>query len=50
MSPKSEEYRRRAEEADEMARNARDLDLRQSYEDMARQWREMATQAERQRW
>lgn len=50
MSAKSEEYRRRAEQAEERARNARDLDLRQAYADIARQWREMAAQAERQRW
>ena len=49
MTAKSDEYRRNAEHAEEMARNARDSDIKRAYEDIAKQWRDMAAPAERQR-
>jgi hypothetical protein len=50
MSAKADEYRRRAEEADEIARTAPDKEGRANWEAIARQWRDLARQAEEQRW
>jgi hypothetical protein len=38
----SEEYRRRAEEADELARKSSDFGARRAYEEVAGLWRDMA--------
>jgi hypothetical protein len=46
----AEQYRARATEADKRAEEAHDPDLKQTFRDIARQWREMADQAERQGW
>jgi len=47
---KAEHYRRKAEEADRVAERCLDPLHAQAYRDIAQQWREMAEQAERQRW
>ena len=47
---KAEEYRQRAEEAEQRAKQARDVEAKRTFEDVARKWREMAAQAERQGW
>jgi len=47
---KAEEYRHRAEEAEQRAKQARDLNAKRTYEDVARRWRIMAEQAERNSW
>jgi hypothetical protein len=47
MSTKVEEYRRKAEEADATAERTRDYAAKTIYLDIARQWRDMAAQAER---
>jgi hypothetical protein len=47
---RAEEYRLRAKEAEEQANKVRDPGARQGFLDIARQWREMAEQAERHGW
>jgi hypothetical protein len=47
---KAEEYRARAKQADELAKNVRDPEARRHLEEAARHWREMAERAERQGW
>jgi hypothetical protein len=50
MRPKflrPEEYERKAEEAEERARICRDKFARESYEEIARNWREMALMVRR---
>jgi hypothetical protein len=47
---RAEEYRARAEEAEKRASEVKDIEAKRIYLDMARQWREMATRAERDRW
>jgi hypothetical protein len=47
---RAEEYRRRAKEAEEQANKVRDPSAKEGFLDIARQWREMAEQAERQGW
>ena len=49
METKAEQYRRKAEEAEQLAESVRDYAAKQAYVEIARQWREMAAQAERQR-
>jgi hypothetical protein len=44
---RAEEYRLRAKEAEEQAEKIRDPATKQGFLDIARQWREMAEQAER---
>ncbi len=44
LSP--EDCRRKAEEADELARKSTDFGARQAYEKIAQLWREMAERAE----
>jgi len=46
----SEECRRKADEADELARKSRDFDAQRAYEEIARLWRDMAERAERNKW
>jgi hypothetical protein len=46
MSAKAEECRRKAEEAEAAAAKARDWDIKQTYLEIAPQWRAMAEQAE----
>jgi hypothetical protein len=43
----SQECRRKAKEADELAEKATDPAVRTAYEEIARHWREMAERAER---
>jgi len=47
---RAEEYRLRAREAEEQASKVRDHRLKQSFLDIARQWRELADQADRHGW
>jgi hypothetical protein len=47
---RAEEYRLRAKEAEEQAAKVRDHASKQGFVDIARQWREMTEQAERQGW
>jgi hypothetical protein len=47
---KAEEYRKRAKEAEEQASKVRDHAAKQGFLDIARQWRELAEQAERHGW
>ena len=47
---RSQQYRVRAIEADKRAEEAHDPEIKQTFRDFARQWREMADQAERQGW
>lgn len=49
-SPRANDYRRRAEEADEMARTARDDAAKRTWADLAQQWRELARQANDNGW
>jgi len=41
------EYRARAEACESQAAHALNPDIRRSYEDLARQWRDLAEQSER---
>jgi hypothetical protein len=50
MSAKSDEYQRRAEEADKEAAKCLDPQSKRSYEQIAQKWREMAAQAKRNDW
>jgi hypothetical protein len=50
MGLKAEEYLRKAEVAEAEAERARDYATKQTYLDIARQWREMAAYAERLNW
>jgi hypothetical protein len=45
---KAEEYRRLAEEARKRAQDARDSKAKEMYEQLARSWRDLADQCERQ--
>jgi hypothetical protein len=45
--PRSEEFRARAAECSELARRVRDPEIKRQYEEMARQWLELAEQTER---
>ena len=45
-----EECRRKAEEADELAKKSKDSSARLAYEQIARIWREMAERGERNKW
>jgi hypothetical protein len=47
MSVKAEECRKKAEEAEAMAATVRDSNAKQTYLEIARQWRAMGDQAER---
>ena len=47
---RAEEYRLRAKEAEEQANKVRDPSAKQGFLDIARQWREMAEQADRHGW
>jgi hypothetical protein len=44
---KADEYRAKAAECDHRAAATSDIDIKEQFEDLARQWREMAKQAER---
>jgi hypothetical protein len=46
---KAEEYEGKAEECEARASEARNPQVKQSYQDLARQWRELATHAPRAR-
>jgi hypothetical protein len=48
LDPK--ECRRRAEEADELARKSTDFAAQRAYEEIAKLWREMAERVERNKW
>lgn len=50
MTTKAEEFRRKADEAEAKAASVMDLEVQQAYTEIARLWREMAAQAERNRW
>jgi len=50
VAPKVEEFRRKAEEAEAKAAQLHDYEAKQSYLEIARQWRQMAAQADRNRW
>lgn len=45
---RAEQYRARAEEAERRGAQVRNADVKRAYFEIARQWREMADQAERQ--
>ncbi|HVV79437.1 MAG TPA: hypothetical protein VHD59_07470 [Pseudolabrys sp.] len=47
MSSKAEEYRKRAEEAEEWAKGTTDSVIREKFEEIARQWRELIASTER---
>jgi len=47
MSARSDEYRRRTKEAEESARKATDRQARESFEEIARGWRDLADQLDR---
>jgi hypothetical protein len=47
---RAEAYRRRAKEAEEQANKTHNSVTKQGFLDVARQWREMAEQAERDGW
>jgi len=47
---RAEQYSERAKEAEELSKQAKDIVAKRTYEDIARQWREMAEQAERHGW
>jgi hypothetical protein len=47
---KAEEYRRKAEECDRLADEARDAEAKRMLKEAAQQWRQMASTAERHRW
>ena len=47
---RAEEYRKHAKEAEEQANKVLDPSAKQDFLDIARQWRKMAAQAERQGW
>jgi len=46
----AEQYRLRAKEAEQQANKVSDRSVKQSFLDIARQWRELADQAERHGW
>ena len=46
----SKECRRKAEEADELARKSTDFGAQRAYEEIAQLWREMAERVERNKW
>jgi hypothetical protein len=50
MQSRSEEYRAHAAECRELANRIRDSEVKRGYEELARQWLELAEQAERQRY
>jgi hypothetical protein len=50
MSAKADEYRKKAEEAEATAAKVRDWEAKQTYLEIARTWRAMAEQAERNRY
>jgi hypothetical protein len=50
MSERSNDYRTRAVQCEELAKQARDPEIRRQFEELARQWSEMAGQADRQNW
>ena len=47
MASRAEEYRGHANECDQRAATARDSEVRSQFEELARQWREMANQIDR---
>ena len=46
MASKSDEYRKRAQEAEDWAKNTQDPATRQKFEQTARNWRELADRVE----
>lgn len=48
MGQKADDYRRRAKEAEEKAKQVKDLEAKKAYADIANHWRIMAEQADRQ--
>lgn len=50
VTARADDYRRRAEEADAIARTAPDEKGRATWEEIARQWRDLARQADEKRW
>lgn len=49
MQSRSEEFHAHAAECRQLASHVRDPELRRQYEELARQWLELAEQAERRR-
>ena len=47
MISKADQYRTKAVECDKRVAVALDADIKEQFEDLARQWREMAKQVER---
>ena len=43
---KADDYRRRAQEAEDLAKIARSLEARHAFEEVARQWRKLAEKIE----
>jgi hypothetical protein len=50
LMKKAAEYHARADHAEQLASKINDPEAKQIYRDIARQWREMAEQAERYGW
>jgi hypothetical protein len=50
MSLRTDDYRERARQCERYAKEARDPEVRRQYEELARQWTEMANQADRPNW
>jgi hypothetical protein len=50
MSPKADEYRRKAKVAEALAESARDQNAKETYLEIAEQWRHLAEQAEKHDW
>jgi hypothetical protein len=50
MSPKADEYRRKAKVAEALAESARDQNAKETYLEIAEQWRHRAEQAEKHDW
>ena len=47
VTSKAEEYRAKEEECEQRAASVRDADVKAHYQELGRQWRELAKQAER---
>jgi hypothetical protein len=50
MSPRADDYRKRAAECGVRAEEARDAEVKRQFEELRRQWLEMANQVDRQKW
>ena len=47
VAPKTEEYRANARECEQLAKQARDSDIKEQFLDMAKKWRDMADHPEK---